>query len=148
MSADTTTHPDTSATRWDWPRTLRSTPARIRVIPDGAHATPTPPPPHNPRHTPRMDRLDLELYAERLGAYRERILDALADARMREGWRDFEADARIALTASEVTRLEQMGVLARPDCPVDSRDEVRERTADLAALDRLLVRVERERRRL
>ena len=95
-----------------------------------------------------MERLDLELYAERIGAYRERVLDALADARMRNAWRDFETEARADLEPAEVRRLETLGVLAAPELADGGRNEARERAADLAALDRLLTLVERERRRV
>ena len=49
-----------------------------------------------------MDRLDLELYAERLARHAERTADDLADARLREAWWELEQTARPQLTAADV----------------------------------------------
>jgi len=93
-----------------------------------------------------MDRLDLELYAERLDRYRERVLDDLAHARMRASWSAFEAQAREHLDPHEVARLTALGILASEHADEDARTMSAERSADLLALERLQVLVERERR--
>lgn len=93
-----------------------------------------------------MDRLDLELYAERLTRYRERVLDDLAHARMRESWSAFEAEARARLDPQETARLTALGILASEHADEDARALSAERSADLIALERLQVLVERERR--
>ena len=89
-----------------------------------------------------MDRLDLELYAERLAHYRERILDDLAHARMRESWSDFEDSARDRLDPHETARLVALGVLAPEGAAVAARETTAERAADLVVLEHLQLLVE------
>lgn len=92
-----------------------------------------------------MDRLDVELYAERLARLVQRAADDLADARLRQAWCDLERGLRGDLDGADAARLEALGVL-RPATAVDAVDRaVRERADDLAALQRLQAGVERRR---
>lgn len=92
-----------------------------------------------------MDRLDLELYAERLARHAERTADDLADARLREAWWELEQDARTQLTAADVARLEGLGLLLAPPAAAAVGRSVAERTRDLSAIHRLQAIVERQR---
>jgi hypothetical protein len=80
-----------------------------------------------------MDRLDVELYAERLARHAERAADDLADARLREAWCELERGVRATLGAADCARLEALGVLT----PTDAAAAV-----GRAAIHRLQVAVE------
>lgn len=92
-----------------------------------------------------MDRLDIELYAERLARLVEHTADDLADARLRLAWADLEADVGSELPTGDAERLRGLGVLASPDAGDAAGRSVRERSRDLAALHRLQALVERRR---
>ncbi|HMG99263.1 MAG TPA: hypothetical protein VK546_10105 [Gaiellales bacterium] len=62
-----------------------------------------------------MDRLDLELYADRLARHASRLADELAAARLRLTWAELERDARVELGAGRSLLLESLGVLAQVD---------------------------------
>ena len=59
-----------------------------------------------------MDRLDLELYADRLSRHSDRLCDEIAAARLRQAWCELEHGARDRLGASRCAVLEAIGVLA------------------------------------
>lgn len=92
-----------------------------------------------------MDRLDLELYAERLARHAERAADDLADARLRETWWELEQTARPDLTVADAARLEGLGLLISPPTAAVIARAVEERRRDLAAIHRLQAVVERQR---
>ena len=92
-----------------------------------------------------MDRLDVELYAERLARHAERAADDLADARLRQAWCDLERELREGLAAADVARLEAIGLLLPPSAAAASDRAVQERARDLAAIHRLQAAVERSR---
>ena len=92
-----------------------------------------------------MDRLDLELYAERLARHAERTADDLADARLREAWWELEQAARPQLTAADVARLEGLGLLIAPPVAAVLGRTVAERARDLTAIHRLQAIVEAQR---
>ena len=60
-----------------------------------------------------MDRLDLELYADRLARHASRLADELAAARLRLTWAELERGARVELGAGRSLLLESLGVLAQ-----------------------------------
>jgi len=92
-----------------------------------------------------MDRLDIELYAERLARHAERTADDLADARLREAWWELEQEVRGSLTAADVARLEGLGLLIPPPVAAAIGRSVEERARDLAAIHRLQALIERQR---
>lgn len=92
-----------------------------------------------------MDRLDIELYAERLARHVERAADALADARLREAWWELESAARPSLALLDAERLETLGLLLTPTTASAIMRSVGERAKDLAAIHRLQAIVERQR---
>jgi len=90
-----------------------------------------------------MDRLDLELYADRLARHAERLADDIAAARLRIAWARFEALARTRLSAEDGLRLESVGVLgAAPGATEDDRRLVERRRGQLEAAQRLQALVE------
>jgi hypothetical protein len=92
-----------------------------------------------------MDRLDVELYAERLARHAERAADDLADARLRQAWCDLERELREGLAAADVARLEGIGLLMPAASAAAVDRAVQERTRDLEAIHRLQAAVERSR---
>ncbi len=90
-----------------------------------------------------MDRLDIELYIERLTRYAARAADELADARLRQAWCELERDARPSLSPADTERLEAIGLLVSPASVVTTACCVVERGDDLAAIHRLQIVVER-----
>jgi hypothetical protein len=97
----------------------------------------------------RMDRLDLELYADRLARHAERIADDIAAARLRLSWNAFEAQARTRLPAADGRLLEAIGVLgALPGTAEEDRRLVDRRRGQLEALGRLQALAEAELREL
>ncbi len=63
------------------------------------------------RHAGAMDRLDMELYADRLARDAQRVADELAAARLRLAWAEFEVAARDWLGGDDSRMLEAIGVL-------------------------------------
>ncbi len=92
-----------------------------------------------------MDRLDVELYAERLSRHAARAADDLADARLRLAWCELERDVRQVLAATDVERLRRLGVLTDAGRDDVVAGNVIERSEDLAAIARLQSLVERRR---
>jgi hypothetical protein len=80
-----------------------------------------------------MDRLDLELYADRLARHSDRLSDDLEAARLRMSWAVLEQDARAALGARRTALLEAVGVLAG-EASGDDAALVARRRQQLAAL--------------
>ena len=91
-----------------------------------------------------MDRLDLELYADRLARHASRLADELAAARLRLTWAELEREARAELGAGRALLLESLGVLA--PCDAGGADEalLARRREQLEALAALQVYVERQ----
>ena len=92
-----------------------------------------------------MDRLDVELYAERLARQAERAAADLADARLLAAWHELERGLRDDLPTADALRLERLGLLLAPAAGDDAERAVRERACDLAAVQRLQALVERAR---
>jgi hypothetical protein len=88
-----------------------------------------------------MDRLDLELYADRIARHADRLSDELGAARLRLSWHAFEARSRERLGPQDTLLLESIGVLVTCDEDRD-RTMVRRRERQLEALGRLQVMVE------
>jgi hypothetical protein len=89
-----------------------------------------------------MERIDLELYADRLATHASRLTDDLSAARLRVSWREIEAAARARLTADDLRALEAVGVI-EPVTVHDDDDRLAERRrAQLDALLRLQQLVE------
>jgi hypothetical protein len=96
-----------------------------------------------------MDRLDLELYADRLAGHAERIADDIAAARLRLSWAAFETQARTRLPAADGRMLEAIGVLGPlPGTAEEDRRLVDRRRGQLEALGRLQALAEAELREL
>jgi hypothetical protein len=91
-----------------------------------------------------MDRLDLELYADRLTRHADRLADDLAAARLRVRWSAFERAAGVRLDPEDAARLTAAGVLLGPASEADDRSLMLRRRAELAALERLQGLVEAE----
>lgn len=88
-----------------------------------------------------MDRLDVELYADRVARHAERLADDLSAARLRLAWAELEAAARAELPAADALVLEAIGVLGAT--PVgDDEHLVARRRRQLEALGRLQAIVE------
>jgi len=90
-----------------------------------------------------MDRLDLELYADRLARHASRLADELAAARLRLTWAALERDARADLGAGRSLLLESLGVLAPVDASGADEALLARRREQLEALAALQVYVER-----
>jgi hypothetical protein len=88
-----------------------------------------------------VDRLDLELYADRVTRHADRLADELAAARLRLAWAEFEAAARTDLAPGDALVLEAIGALR---CGTTAEDEalVARRQRQLEALGRLQAIVE------
>src|SRR4051795_12896208 len=80
-----------------------------------------------------MDRLDLELYADRLARDAQRIADELAAARLRLAWAAFETWARSRLGADDCRLLEAVGAL-RSGATADDEALVERRRRQLQAI--------------
>ena len=89
------------------------------------------------------DRLDLELYADRLARQTERLRDDVDGARLRIAWSGIEAVARAELGARDVAVLEALGALVQPD-PAAERRLLERRLRQLECVERLQAIVERE----
>ena len=90
-----------------------------------------------------MDRLDLELYADRLARHASRLADELAAARLRLTWAELERAARAELGAGRSLLLESLGVLAQVDASAADEALLARRREQLEALAALQVYVER-----
>ena len=90
-----------------------------------------------------MDRLDLELYADRLARHASRLADELAAARLRLTWAELERGARAELGAGRSLLLESLGVLAQADAGAADEALLARRREQLEALAALQVYVER-----
>ena len=90
-----------------------------------------------------MDRLDLELYADRLARDAQRVADELAAARLRLAWAAFEIGARDRLGGDDGRVLEAIGVL-RTAATGDDEALVDRRRRQLAAVGRYQAYVEEE----
>ena len=91
-----------------------------------------------------MERLDLELYADRLARHAERLADDVDAARLRLVWGELERRARADLGAADSMRLEALGVHGPPGGGGEDRTLIERRGLQLAALKRLQAHVERE----
>ena len=89
-----------------------------------------------------MDRLDLELYADRLARHSDRLSDDLEAARLRMSWATLERDARAALGARRTALLEAVGVLADDAAGDEDAGLVARRRQQLGALEALQAHVE------
>jgi hypothetical protein len=89
-----------------------------------------------------MDRLDLELYADRLARHSDRLSDDLEAARLRMAWAELERDARVALGARRSALLEAVGVIAGGTTGDDDAALVARRRKQLGALEALQAHVE------
>jgi len=90
-----------------------------------------------------MDRLDLELYSERLSRHAQRAADALADARMHRSWLELDGEAERLLEPAETARLRALGLMVDERAAQAIERSVEERVLDLAAIVRLQALVER-----
>ena len=90
-----------------------------------------------------MDRLDLELYADRLARHASRLADELAAARLRLTWAELERAARVDLGAGRSLLLESLGVLGKDDTGPADEAVLARRREQLEALAALQVYVER-----
>ena len=89
-----------------------------------------------------MDRLDLELYADRLARHADRLSDDLEAARLRMSWAVLEQDARAALGARRTALLEAVGVMADDGTSDDDAALIARRRQQLGALEALQAHVE------
>lgn len=90
----------------------------------------------------KSERLDLELYAERVARLVKCAADDLADARLRLAWCDLEHGIRAGLPEDMTERLQGVGALQHEEARERVADTVREREKDLAALHALQMAVE------
>jgi hypothetical protein len=90
-----------------------------------------------------MTRIELELYADRLGRHAERLRDDIDGARMRISWADLEASARDRLGARDTAVLDALGVFTATDAAAEKR-LVERRLRQLRAVERLQALVEEE----
>jgi hypothetical protein len=89
-----------------------------------------------------MDRLDLELYADRLARHSDRLSDDLEAARLRMAWAMLERDARAALGPRRAALLEAVGVIADEETGAGDAALVARRRQQLGALEALQAHVE------
>lgn len=90
----------------------------------------------------KSQRLDLELYAERVARLVKCAADDLADARLRLAWVELEHEFRGGIPEDLAARLEGLGAM-RPDADGERLAQaVRERSEDLRALHALQHAVE------
>ena len=92
---------------------------------------------------PGMQRIELELYADRLARHAERLRDDVDGARTRIAWAGIERLARSELGARDAALLEALGALVQAD-PAAERRLLERRLRQLEALERLQALVERE----
>ncbi len=87
------------------------------------------------------DRLDLELYADRLARHSSRLADEIATARLRQAWQRLELDARRELGATAWAQLEALGIVSAAGDPSDEH-LIERRHEQLRALSQLQELVE------
>jgi len=90
-----------------------------------------------------MNRIELELYADRLARHAERLRDDLEGGRMRLAWLRLERKAREELGARDAAMLEALGVLSGSD-DASERRLVERRLRQLEVVERFQAFVERE----
>jgi hypothetical protein len=90
-----------------------------------------------------MDRIELELYADRLARHAERLRDDLEGGRMRLAWLQLERLARDELGARDAAMLEALGVLSGSDEAAERR-LIERRLRQLEVVERFQALVERE----
>jgi hypothetical protein len=89
-----------------------------------------------------MERIDLELYADRLATHAGRLADDLSAARLRVSWREIEQAARSRLNAEDLRALEAVGVIEPVTVHEDDDRLAERRRSQLDALLRLQLLVE------
>ena len=89
-----------------------------------------------------VDRLDLELYADRLARHGDRLADEIAAARLRLAWGELERDARERIGTSRSAVLEAVGVFSAVCEHGDDARLIERRESQLAALGELAAYVE------
>ena len=89
-----------------------------------------------------MDRLDLELYADRLARHADRLADEIAAARLRLAWQQLERDARERIGSARSAVLEAVGVLASPSDDGGDARLIERRESQLGAIGELAAYVE------
>ena len=87
-----------------------------------------------------MDRLDLELYADRLARNADRLADDISAARLREAFAELDALARAALGPIDSAVLEAVGAIGTV-CE-DQSALIERRVHQLALIARIQVLVE------
>lgn len=90
-----------------------------------------------------MQRIDLELYADRLSRHAERLRDDAEGARVRIAWAGLELRARERVGARDAAVLEALGVFAGAD-PSAERRLLERRLRQLAVVERFQALVEAE----
>ncbi len=90
-----------------------------------------------------MNRLDMELYADRLARDGQRVADELSAARLRLAWAEFEVAAREWLGGDDSRLLEAIGVL-RTTVGDDDEALVDRRRRQLGAVGRYQAFVEEQ----
>jgi hypothetical protein len=83
-----------------------------------------------------MDRLDLELYADRLARLADRLADEVAAARLRLAFAEIERGARAVLGAADAALLEAIGAMAEQGGADADRRLVERRSHQLAIVGR------------
>jgi hypothetical protein len=89
-----------------------------------------------------MQRIELELYADRISRHAERLRDEIDGARTRIAWARFEHTARGDLGQRDSAVLDALGVFAGADEPAERRLLDR-RVRQLASVERYQALVER-----
>ena len=89
----------------------------------------------------RYDRLDLELYGDRLARHAARLTDEISAARLRVAWYRLEREAHRELGAAAWAQLEAIGVVSSDENHADEALVTR-RLSQLAALTELTEFVE------
>ncbi len=89
-----------------------------------------------------MERIDLELYADRLATHAARLTDDLSAARLRVSWREIEQAARSRLSVEDLRALEAVGVIEPETVHEDDDRLAGRRRLQLDALLRLQLLVE------
>jgi hypothetical protein len=90
-----------------------------------------------------MQRIQLELYAERLARQAERLRDDVETARLRIAWAGLERRAREALGSADAVVLDALGVFSGADAAAERR-LLERRVRQLGVVERLAAFVEEE----
>ena len=91
---------------------------------------------------PAMQRIELELYADRVSRHAERLRDEIDGARTRIAWARFEHAARGDMGQRDGAVLDALGVFAGVD-ELSERRLLDRRVRQLAVVERYQVLVER-----